>query len=323
MSKLLVTGATGLIGSNICRLHLEAGGEVRALVRPGSDAAPLATLGVELVEGDITDRADVARAADGCDVIVNSAAVLGGNAQNLDEQRSTNIDGAHHVFDVAAEQGIRAVTLSTTTFLEHETPLTEFARVTDESSDDPYTVTKRAAYVEAKQRAENGQDISVVISGGAFGPAPTVKRALAATSFNRAIRGAVNRKMPSYVTYPIPWVSASDVAAASLAAVERGKSGDTYLAFGKEDAQSTAAFVNIACEIAGVEHRVAEVTIDPEDPASLERYGPSLVALSQRKYPVPWFDNTYTRETLGYDPVPLVAAMEDTVAWLRDHGQIS
>jgi hypothetical protein len=39
-------------------------------------------------------------------------------------------------------------------------------------------------------------------------------------------------------------------------------------------------------------------------------------------FPVPWFDNSYTRELLGYDPVPLTAAMTQTVSWLRDIGQI-
>ena len=54
MATYLVTGGTGLIGSNICRLLLEAGDEVRALVRPGSAYEPLVELGVVALEGDIT-----------------------------------------------------------------------------------------------------------------------------------------------------------------------------------------------------------------------------------------------------------------------------
>ena len=79
-----------------------------------------------------------------------------------------------------------------------------------------------------------------------------------------------------------------------------------YLAFGAEDAQSTAAFLNVACEQAGVGNRVREVTIDPDDPGAVERYGSTLVSLAQRQWPVPWFDNSYTRSQLGY--APLVAA---------------
>lgn len=323
MAKYLVTGATGLIGSNIGRLLRADGDDVRALVRPGSDVEPLAAIGVEPFEGDITDAGDVMRAAEGCDAVINSAAVLGGAAQQIDEQRATNIGGAHHVFDAGQAHGARVVTLSTTTFLRHDTPLTEDSPVAAEWDDDPYTVTKGAAYQEAMRRvAEEGADIVVVIPGGTFGPGLSVRRALAPTSYNRAIRGALNGKVPEYVSYPVPWVFAEDVAAASIAATRHGTAGHKYLAFGVEDAQSTAAWLNVACEVAGVAHRVEDVTVDPDDPEMAGRYGDTLVALSQRRFPVPWFENGRTRAELGYAPRPLREAMEITCLWLRQNGQI-
>ena len=45
LPKYLVTGGTGLVGSNVCRLLIDAGNEVRALVRPNSDYQPLVSLG--------------------------------------------------------------------------------------------------------------------------------------------------------------------------------------------------------------------------------------------------------------------------------------
>ena len=52
---VLVTGATGLAGANICKLLTERGDHVRALARETADTAPLAVLGVEVVTGDVTD----------------------------------------------------------------------------------------------------------------------------------------------------------------------------------------------------------------------------------------------------------------------------
>jgi dihydroflavonol-4-reductase len=322
MTKYLVTGATGLIGSNVARLLIEDGDEVQALVRPGSDVAPLAEIGVEPFEGDITSGDDVTRAAEGCDAIVNSAAVLGGAAQQIDEQRATNVGGAGNVLDAGQAHGVRVVTLSTTTFFRHDEPLTEDSPVADDWNDDPYTVTKGAAYRDAMRRAEEGADVLVVIPGGTFGPGVSVTRAMGATSYNRVLRGAINGKIPGYVSYPVPWVYAEDVALATVAAVRHGKSGHTYLAFGAEDAQTTAAWLNVACEVAGVPHRVDEVVIDADDPQAVGRYGVTLVALAQRRFPVPWFDNSRTRADLGYAPRPLRAAMESTVDWLRRNGQI-
>jgi nucleoside-diphosphate-sugar epimerase len=324
MATYLVTGGTGLIGSNICRLLREAGDEVRALVRPGSDYEPLQELGVVALEGDITALDGVQRSSAGCDAIINSAAVLGGAEQQLEQQRATNIDGATHVFDAGARHGIRVVTLSTTTFFRHDTSLTEDSPMAATWSEDPYTVTKGTAYAEAMRRVdEEGQDIVVVVPGGTFGPGASVKRALAPTSYNRAVRGALNGKISEYVTYPVPWVYAEDVAACAIAATRRGRSGHKYLAFGAEDARSTAAFLNVACEAAGVPYRVSEVMIDPSDPEAVRRYGSTLVDLAQREFPVPWFDNTATRRTLDYAPRPLVDAMAVTVEWLRANGQVS
>jgi dihydroflavonol-4-reductase len=319
---VLVTGATGLIGSNICARLLDAGQRVRALVRPTSDSGPLAEIGVEMCEGDITRADDVLHAADGCDVIINSAAVLGGAEQDFAEQQATNIDGAAHVYDAGETRGIRVVGLSTTTFFGHDTTLTEASPIADGWSADPYTRTKGAAYVDAMRRVAAGADIVMVIPGGTYGPALSVARAMHRTSFDRVVRGAIAGKIAQYVSYPVPWVLADDVASVAVAAIERGERGHKYLAFGREDAQSTASFLNVACEVAGVDHRVEDVVIDPHDPDAVDRYGPSLVALAQREFPVPWFDNRVTREHLGYSPRPLREGLELTVDWMRREGQI-
>jgi nucleoside-diphosphate-sugar epimerase len=68
---------------------------------------------------------------------------------------------------------------------------------------------------------------------------------------------------------------------------------------------------------------VGEVRVDPSSEEQLAKYGSTLVSLAQRQWPVPWFDNTRTREELDYRPVSLGDAMVETVAWLRKGGQIS
>lgn len=73
-SKILVTGATGFIGSRLCELlSLEHRLPYRALVRDFSRAARIARLDPELVRGDLSDPASLARAVEGCDAVVNLA----------------------------------------------------------------------------------------------------------------------------------------------------------------------------------------------------------------------------------------------------------
>ena len=73
----LVTGATGMLGSHIAERLVARGDRVRALVRPTSDTAFLRTLGVELVEGDLTDPVSCTRAMGGVSVVYHSAAKVG------------------------------------------------------------------------------------------------------------------------------------------------------------------------------------------------------------------------------------------------------
>lgn len=318
----MITGATGLIGSNVCKLLTAQGREVRALVRPGSETEPLAAMGVELVFGDITSADDVSRAAAGAVAIINSAALLGGAAQDAQASQATNYGGSVHCYDAAAAGGQRVIELATTTFLVHDEPLTEHPTVRAEINDDPYSVSKGAAFRDGMQRARNGEDIVFIIPGGTFGPAPCPKRALSDTSFNRLLRAALRGRITDYVSYPVPWVRAEDVARVVVAAIDHGTPADCYLAFGREDATTTAAFLNVGCEVAGIEHRIMEVTIDPADPAAEQRYGSTLVALAQHRFPVPWFDNSYTRTQLGYEAMPLRQALEETVDWLRSTGNL-
>ena len=151
----------------------------------------------------------------------------------------------------------------------------------------------------------------------------TTPEALDAALASRLVRSALRGRVKEQISFPVPWVSSLDVASATVAALDSGKAGDAYLAFGREDATTTAAFLNLALEIAGSDERVADIQIAPgEESAATERYGETLVALAQRQFPVPWFDNSYTRQQLAYAPMSLHEAMERTISWLRQIGQI-
>lgn len=325
MARVLVTGGTGLIGSNICEQLVARGDEVAALVRQGSDAAELEALGVAVVRGDITDPADVRRAADGCQASIHSAAVLGGASQDPEVHRRVNLGGVTNVLDAAEQLGMhKVVTLGTTTYFDFErAPLSESSPLHPNPATDPYTQTKRAAFVEAMARAEAGLDVSVVIPGGTFGPAPCVARSMEAPSYNLRIVLTARGEFDEAVRFPIPWSFAPDVAAVAVAALDRGIKGEKYLAFARpEDVGSMAMFVNRAMEIAGLPQRVDEITVErlDADPALRERIGPSLDALARQQFPEPYFDATRTHEVLGLESRPLDAGLAITVEWLRAQG---
>lgn len=325
MSAVLVTGATGLIGSNVCRILAEDGHDPIALVRPGSDREALEAAGITVVEGDVTSPDGVLRAGEGTAAIVHSAASLGGQVQDVDEHVRTNVEGTRNVLDAGARHGIRVVALTTALYMDFSSTLTEASPLAPEPPPDPYSATKMQAHVEAMARANQGEDVVEVIPGGAFGPGVVLSRAMGRQSWNRAIRAAINGRIDEYLmNMPTPWVLAEDTARATVSALWKGRSGATYVAFGAEDASDGAPFLNLACEVAGVAHRVRELWLDESNEAEiLARFGPSLVENVKRRWPVPWFDNQRTRTELDYRPRPLREAMEITVDWLRREDQIA
>jgi dihydroflavonol-4-reductase len=319
MSTVLVTGATGLIGSNVCVAALEEGFDVRALVRQGSRADELAALGVEIARGDIVDRLAVTAAAAGCTFCVHCAAlVVGGATYPFAEYEAINVNGTANVLDAAEAHGLsRTVCLSTAAAFDRTATLTEAVRpLADRGGADPYATTKLLAYEETMRRAARGLDVVIVLPGG-FGPAPTLARAIQPPGLNsqliRALRSAPE-PMPGYPTSPI---LAADTARSCIKALARGVRGETYLLTGRiEDLTTSVDALNLGLEIADRPYRIRPLTREEMDRADvLARWGPSQIRAAT-EFADPSFSNGLTIERIGHSPRPLRQAMEETVAWL-------
>jgi dihydroflavonol-4-reductase len=322
---VLVTGATGLTGSNVCRLLARRGDHVRALVRPTSDSEPLAQLGVELVLGDVTEAAQVAVAVKGCEDVIHCAALLGGASQDMREFELVNAGGTSNVLDAALTEGVRrVVAVSTGTFFDTTTDAApEDAPVAAEPGADPYTVTKLAAFQAAMARAASGQDVVTCHPGAIYGPAPVASRALARTSFNRVLLSALRGRLDRYLRFPVSWVFADDVARGCIAALDRGVSGERYMLNGRpEDATSIAGACNRACELAGVSHRVEDVA-PSDDPELVAFFGPTLMSIAGKPRREPTgVGESKTAKRLGYAATPLDDGLGALIEWLRDIGRL-
>lgn len=320
MATILVTGATGLIGSNVCAQALAAGHSPRALARAGSRTGELVGLGAEVATGDITRAEDVRRAAEGCEYCIHTAAlVVGGPPHPFEDYHAVNVAGTANVLAAARAAGLRrTVVLSSSAAFDRTRTLTETTWALTAADDgDPYAITKRDAFKLTLAAIEAGLDAVVLLPGGAFGPAPTLERALEAPGFNSRLVLTLQRKIDQFPPGRVSFVLAEDVARTCVAALERGVAGELYLAWGRpEQVSDGVTLFNLAAAAAGLDQRVKRLTdTDLDRPEVLARWGPAILRTA-RAGPDPLFDNPLTRSRLGHDPLPLEAAAERTVSWL-------
>ncbi len=325
---VLVTGATGLAGANICKLLVERGDAVRALCRETADSAPLAALGVEIVPGDVTDPESVLEAATGADSAIHCAALLGGASQNMADFEAVNVGGTKNVLDAAEKVDLgRVVAVSTGTFFDTAGGLDrEDAPVSKHPSQDPYTVTKMAAFLDAMARAAAGRDVVSAHPGAIYGPSPVMSNALGMTSFNRALLAAVRGRMERYLTFPVSWVFAEDIARGCLRALDKGVAGERYMLDGRpEDVVSTADACTRLCRLAGLDRVVVDVP-PSDDPELVKVFGPTLIAIAEkaaRQTPErKRLEDSKTYKRLGYSPISLDDGLARTLEWFRAIGKV-
>jgi nucleoside-diphosphate-sugar epimerase len=328
MRTVFVTGGTGLSGANVCQQLIERGDAVHALVRNPVEALALSDIGVKLVKGDIANLDDVIAASKACDAAIHCAALLGGASQNREDFHAVNFVGTSNVLDAALANGLeRVVALSTGTFLNLGTDAPyEESPVLEYPPDDPYTVTKLAAFKEVQRRAARGENVVTCHPGAIYGPGLVTDRALHPTSFNRVLLAAMRGRLPAYLSFPVIWVAAADVASGSIAALDKGVAGERYWIAGRpEDTVSTAAGCNLACEIAGVEHRVQDLDYRTLSPEVAATFGPTLMAIAEAaagEVRRPRSPDNLTRQRLGYQPMSFSDGLRLFVPWLREVGRL-
>ena len=167
--RCLVTGATGFTGGHLAAALLLRGHQVRALVRPGSHAADLASAGVETFEGQLTRRDDVIAAAAGCDQIYHIAAVFRTAGHPDSYYRDVNVGGTVNVLTAAAHHGCeRVVHCSTGGVHGHveNPPADETYRF---KPDDVYQQSKLEAEMEAAAAIRRGERVTIFRPGGIYG----------------------------------------------------------------------------------------------------------------------------------------------------------
>jgi len=145
MSKILITGVNGFIGSHIAEKFINAGHDVRGLVRKTSDLKFIEGFNIELFYGDITDRESLDKACMGMDILIHNAA-FASDWGSFEQFYKINVTGTQNVAEIASENNVkRLVHISTVAIHGFKNPNKMDETAPKVKSIFPYCETKRIA----------------------------------------------------------------------------------------------------------------------------------------------------------------------------------
>jgi nucleoside-diphosphate-sugar epimerase len=169
---VLVTGATGFVGSHVAEALVRHGDGVRALARGAADTAFLEQLGVSIIRGDLADAASLRDVVAGVDVVVHCAAKVG-DWGHVDEFRKVNVEGLRALFDATLGKPLhRFIHVSTLGVYEarHHYGIDETEPL-PEKHIDGYTQSKvEAERLALQYHRKQGVPVVILRPGFVYGP---------------------------------------------------------------------------------------------------------------------------------------------------------
>lgn len=328
MIRSFVTGGTGFIGGAVVRRLLDAGHEVKALVRHGADTRQFDGLRVvEQVRGDLRDPDSLRRGMAGCGWVFHVAALYSFWGYGWEDFYQTNVEGTHHVLEVARDAGVERIvyTSSIATLGIHKdgSPANEDTPSSLADRIGPYQRSKFLAEEIARDFARRGLPVVIVnpstpVGIGDHKPTPT----------GQIIVDFLKGRMFGYVDTGLNIVDVEDVAAGHLLAAERGQVGSQYILGGEN--LTLKQILDLLAEVSGrpqvrlrIPHWVAQcwayvdVTMARLNRQRTPAATPDKVRLSRR---YEFFDPGRAVAELGLPQTPARAALRKAVEWYRAHG---
>ncbi|HBL28917.1 MAG TPA: hypothetical protein DD490_18945 [Acidobacteria bacterium] len=327
--KILLTGGTGFLGRRLAADLVERHA-LRLLVRPGSSRERFPD-GVEFAAGDVTDRASLTRALEGCDAIVHAAALVKILAPAAQFDR-INVGGLENVLAAAAELGTgRIVHVSSFMALgpTERGPggeLDESAEVGDRVWINDYERTKAAADRRARQAIAAGVPLVVVYPGVIYGRGELTEGNIVV----RHVLDLIHGRLPALLGRPERrwnYVNVEDVARGVVLALEKAAPGSRYVLGGENVRQDE--FYALVGRLTGAKIpslRMPDLVAKASGAlmkgwAQLTGGTPQLTPDLVEVYRHDWaYRSARAEAELGYTWRTLEQGLTETVAWLKESG---
>jgi len=325
---ILVTGATGHIGNVLVRKLLDRGEKVRALIWRGEDTTPLKNLDVEQVVGDVLDPASLEHAMHGVETVYHLAGIISIMPGRNPLVWRVNVEGTRNVLEAARHASIRRLLYTSSihaiAHAPHGVAMDETLGFDQNNPYGEYDRSKATASLEVQKAAARDLDAVIVCPTGVIGPYD-----FRGSEMGEVIRSATEARTMLYVEGAYDFVDVRDVADGMIAAVKRGRRGESYILSGHK--LSVRYMLETVREVTGKAFASVKIPFSLAELAA--RYTPWYYRRTQAK---PRF-TSYSLQVLqsnaniccskalaelGYKPRPVYESIADTVRWFLENRRV-
>jgi len=318
----VVTGATGYLGNTIIRGLNKKGIKPKAFILPESDRRSLKGLQYIPAEGDLLDRSSLEKAIAGAETVYHCAAyisILPGEEKKL---YNINVKGTENLIHTCGSTGVKRLvfvsTLEAMDWTQGKALINETAGFHPENACIEYGKTKAEASLLVLSAVEEGMDAVITVPTGFIGPGD-----YRISSMTSMILDFSAGSLPAYVGGGFNFVDIRDAAAGTIAAAERGRTGETYILGGE--------YITIASLM-----EILEELTEKKKPSFKVPFALAALAarFSEKRASTPKFtrdslkvlkegprvDCEKAQKELGYTARPIRETLKDTLDWLSAEG---
>ena len=328
-AHILVTGATGLVGSALATKLAAEGTVVRALVRSGSQRSHLDGLDLEFIEGDMRDARAVRTAMAGVKHVFHVAADYRLWARDPNEIYDANVEGTRTIMREAKQAGVERIvytsSVATIALRDDGAPADELVGLSVAEGIGAYKRSKIAAerLVEAMV-ADDHLPAVIVNPSTPIGP-----RDVKPTPTGRIIVEAARGRMPGFLDTGLNLVHVDDVAEGHIAALRHGRIGERYILGGEN-----VLLADMLADIADLTGRRPPRWRIPRAVVIPVAYAAETAARFTGRHPFTtrdgvrmaehhmFFTAAKAEQELGFTARPYRAALEDAIRWFQAAGYL-
>lgn len=327
---VLVTGASGFVGSAVARIAQQKGFAVRVLMRATSPRTNVEGLDAQIVTGDMRDVASMRAALDGVRYLFHVAADYRLWAPDPHEIERANLEGAEATMRAALDAGVERIvytsSVATLKVTGSGASVDETSPGTAEQAVGVYKRSKILAERAVERMIERDGLPAVIVNPST----PIGPRDVKPTPTGRIIVEAATGKIPAFVDTGLNLVHVDDVAAGHFLALERGRIGERYILGGEN-----LPLQQMLADIAGMVGRKAPTIALPRWPLYPIALGAEAVARVTKREPFVtvdalrmsknkmYFTSAKAERELGYRARPYREGLKDAIDWFRTSGYLN